>query len=300
MTANQRTGHVSAQIAKLGHQNKVEDVKRALNAGMVVNLLNEIKQPRHVHQTEKRCGNGEDASRIASGNKLPHTKAQDKKDKERIAQDLMGGGDGLKLCDMTLDKGMKAEAAGGVLTRIMSLKSLLLSEKEADEMKEKEDSKTDFNSSGRSLRTEYYNDDEHEPMEKHYDEDDSDLEATVLIAQFSNQVLPGMYGLEKGAVKLERGEYKVEQSTWGDALKTLRSTHYMTAMFYTPSIRFSRTLRYLTACRIILLGLFIDSLIYGIYFPGNSTCPRYTNRNSCVSETSKVRTDHIFLKYLAS
>lgn len=117
---------------------------------------------------------------------------------------------------------------------------------------------------------------------------------TVLIAEFTDQVIPSVYALNKGELLFERGKYKVNASAWADSLRTLRRTHYATGMLYGSSMRISRTLRFLEMVRIILLGIFIDTLIYGVYFPSDSTCAVYTTKETCIFLPSKVHTRPLY------
>ena len=111
---------------------------------------------------------------------------------------------------------------------------------------------------------------------------------SVLIAQFSNEVLPQAYTLDEGALKLKGGKYKLSSSTWTDALYTIRHKHYMTAMFYRPSLYVSRTLRFIEMCRKMLLFLFIDTVLFGIFFPSDATCTTYTRKAECIAIPSPV------------
>jgi hypothetical protein len=111
---------------------------------------------------------------------------------------------------------------------------------------------------------------------------------TVLIAEFTDQVIPGVYSLNKGELLFERGKYKVNASAWADSFRTLRKTHYLTGMLYGSSMRTSRTLRFLEMVRIVLMGIFIDTLIYGVYFPSDATCSAFTTKKTCILLPSKV------------
>lgn len=111
---------------------------------------------------------------------------------------------------------------------------------------------------------------------------------TVLIAEFTDQVIPGVYSLNKGELHFDRGKYKANASAWADSFHTLRKTHYISGMLYGSSMRTSRTLRFLEMVRIILLGIFIDTLIYGVYFPSDATCTAFLTKKTCLLLPSKV------------
>ena len=118
---------------------------------------------------------------------------------------------------------------------------------------------------------------------------DNVLEATILIAHFSNQVLPRTYTVDEKSLELKRGRYRFNISLWADALITVRRTHYLTAMFYRTSQCLSRTLQFLEMCRKVLLYLFIDTVIYGVFFPSDSTCTVFLRKAECIALPSKVR-----------
>ena len=117
---------------------------------------------------------------------------------------------------------------------------------------------------------------------------DGRLETNILIAQFSNDVLPKSYTLNEGALEMRRGKYQLRSSIWTDALYTIRRKHYATAMLYRPSMYVSRTLRYIDMCRKILLYLFIDTVLYGVFFPSDDACAAFTRKAECTSVPSKV------------
>ena len=118
---------------------------------------------------------------------------------------------------------------------------------------------------------------------------DDSFEKKILTAKFSNEVLPKTYTFYEGALELKRGKYKFKSSTWTDAAYTIRHRHYFTAMLYRSSLCVSRTLRYLEMCRKVLLYIFIDTVIYGVYFPSDATCTTYVSKAECLSLPSKVR-----------
>lgn len=117
---------------------------------------------------------------------------------------------------------------------------------------------------------------------------DHPLATTVLVADFTHKVLPTMYTLNKGELHYERGRYKIKSNTTADTLRTLLKTHYLSAMWYGSSMRISRTLRFLELMRVVLMGLFIDTVIYGVYFPSDATCEKFETKSTCLSLPSKV------------
>ena len=116
----------------------------------------------------------------------------------------------------------------------------------------------------------------------------------VLIAQFSNEMLPRSYSLNEGILNYPSNDIARHDVTrqgvnlLRDTMFTLKRTHYMSSAFFGSSLRLSRTLRYLDMCKMILLGIFIDTMIYGIFFPSDSTCTKLMTRSVCLSFPSKI------------
>ena len=112
--------------------------------------------------------------------------------------------------------------------------------------------------------------------------------ATILIAQFSNKVLPQTYTVDEKLLEHRRGRYRFNISLWAQTLDTIRRTHYLTAMFYRSSQNVSRTLQFIAACRKVLLALFIDTVMYGVFFPSDGTCTVFLKKSECILLPSKV------------
>ena len=109
----------------------------------------------------------------------------------------------------------------------------------------------------------------------------NDSSPAVLVAHFSNEILPKEY-LVKDANRLK------QSFTFEDTIHILQRTHYISHMFFGSSLADSRTLRFLEMCRIVLLGLFIDTVIYGVFFPAGSVCEELTTKLTCLAIPSKI------------
>ena len=116
------------------------------------------------------------------------------------------------------------------------------------------------------------------------------LEAQILIAQFSNHVLPEYYTSNEKLLTRKTGKQTVDKKLWKDAFTTVRRNHYLTAMFYGSSLRESRTLRFLAMSRKILLFLFIDTVVFGVFFPSDASCHGLKTKSTCLEPQSKVST----------
>ena len=115
----------------------------------------------------------------------------------------------------------------------------------------------------------------------------------LLVAQFTNYILPGNFTMtESDQLEVSNGTSGVSTGTGlsiiSNMIYTLQRTHYISQMFFGSSVRVSRTLRYLDMCKTILLGIFIDTIIYGVFFPSDSTCPALTTKLTCLSIPSKI------------
>ena len=199
--------------------------------------------------------------------------AREKEIKAKIAEDLKKGGNGVTFSRNSLSKSGNSQSFMEVFH--LSMRSLTY----GGHLYRK-------NSSWTQAKTYQTSDDGSSTT-------DSDLrsgtfEANIVIAEFSNQVLPKSYTPYEGALKYSRGKYKFKSTAWTDAFYTLRRTHYLTSMFYRASLCVSRTLRYLEMCRKVLLYLFIDTVLYGVFFPSDSTCTTFLKKAECIATPSKV------------
>ena len=107
----------------------------------------------------------------------------------------------------------------------------------------------------------------------------------AMVVDFSNRMLPMQYtGVQYEGNEIDARNNKI----LGDVLDTLKRTHWICHMFYGTCLAESRTLRFLEACRIILLGLFIDTVIFGVFFPSDGTCNEFTKKKECLAIPSQL------------
>lgn len=52
-------------------------------------------------------------------------------------------------------------------------------------------------------------------------------------------------------------------------------------MWFGPSLRKTRVIRWTNMCLQTLITLFIDTMFYNIFYPPNSACTTYTTKSSC-------------------
>ncbi|MPN11016.1 hypothetical protein SDC9_158314 [bioreactor metagenome] len=98
MTANERSHRVGPHIAELGDQDEIEQVKLALDAREKIDLLHEIEQVWDVHQPEQRARNRQDSGRIALGEELTQTQAQDEQN-DKAGLEIINAGKGIRRPD---------------------------------------------------------------------------------------------------------------------------------------------------------------------------------------------------------
>ena len=113
----------------------------------------------------------------------------------------------------------------------------------------------------------------------------AELSPTAMVVDFSNRMLPVQYTgfLSEGDEMDARNNEML-----ADTFHTLKQTHYICQMFFGTCLAESRTLRFLEAVRIILLGLFIDTVIFGVFFPSDGTCTEFTNKKKCLAIPSQL------------
>ncbi len=74
--ADERADRIRAGVAEFCHQNKIEQKKFTFDAGEKIDFLDEVQQPRYIHQAKKRRGDGRDSSRVGFRHKLPHAQTE--------------------------------------------------------------------------------------------------------------------------------------------------------------------------------------------------------------------------------
>ena len=80
--ADERADGVGAHVAELRDEDEVEQEEFALHAGKEIDLLDEVQQPRHIHEAEQRGGDGGQAGLVVFGHELAHAQAEHEQDEE--------------------------------------------------------------------------------------------------------------------------------------------------------------------------------------------------------------------------
>src|SRR5213082_1864672 len=93
MFADEGADDIGPAVAELGDENEVEDVEGAADAGEKIYFLNEVQQPGHVHQTEERGRDGQDAGGVTAGEESADTQTEHKKNEE-AGFEIVGAGGG--------------------------------------------------------------------------------------------------------------------------------------------------------------------------------------------------------------
>ena len=112
----------------------------------------------------------------------------------------------------------------------------------------------------------------------------------VLVAEFSNAILSGLTSkkAEVMAIQKEKDGSRKSVIVVKEVLGDMLNEHYFVNAWREPSLRKSRTIRWLGCCKECLVAIFIDTLIFGVFFPSNGSCGSYTTYKTCVATPSKV------------
>ena len=114
----------------------------------------------------------------------------------------------------------------------------------------------------------------------------------VLIAEFSNEMISQDVSMKHEKAKtdiLDRQKNKPTPHSTSETLHTLQYKHYVTAPFVgNPSLRMTRTIRFVEMFKVFLCGIFVDTLIFGIFFPADGSCNNWPNRKLCELMPSQV------------
>ena len=133
-------------------------------------------------------------------------------------------------------------------------------------------------------------DDDEDEKKRTYTKHFGLLALPVLVADFSNAVLSGLASKNAEVMAIEKqidGSRKsvlVAKEVLGDML----NEHYFFNAWLKPSLRKSRTIRWLSCCKECLVAIFIDTLIFGVFFPSDGGCGAYTTFKTCTATPSKV------------
>jgi hypothetical protein len=113
----------------------------------------------------------------------------------------------------------------------------------------------------------------------------TDQSPVAMVVDFTDRMLPKQYT----AFHTDGDEVDARNNNiLADTIYTLKRTHWICHMFYGTCLAESRTLRFLEACRIVLLGLFIDTVIFGVFFPSDGTCDEFTKKKKCLAIPSQL------------
>jgi hypothetical protein len=75
-------------------------------------------------------------------------------------------------------------------------------------------------------------------------------------------------------------------------LSVIRYQDYF-CMFFQPSLRNTRVVRWTNLMLTILLNLFIDTLFFGVFYPDTGSCESYTSKVDCLQYTNMATDDRV-------
>ena len=105
----------------------------------------------------------------------------------------------------------------------------------------------------------------------------------VFVAEFCNTVLG------KQASKLaERFRLGNKLLTLVNGTAIVLKEHYLSSAWMFASLFKTRIQRFLDAFKSILLALFIDTLIYGLFYPSDGHCESYQSQQACLVPQSRL------------
>ena len=113
--------------------------------------------------------------------------------------------------------------------------------------------------------------------------DDEPNSLAALTAEFCNNVLG-----KEAWKRAERFRLGNKLLTMKNALAIILREHYFTASWMFASLFRTRTLRFLECFKTLLMAMFIDTLIYGIFFPSDGKCESYQTKRACLVPQSKL------------
>ena len=76
--------------------------------------------------------------------------------------------------------------------------------------------------------------------------------------------------------------------SWATFLITLLKHHKYTAVFFAPTQKFNRTLRWTSLTMSFLLNLFFVTVFFGVFYPDNGLCEDHHNMESCLKPDNRV------------
>lgn len=113
-----------------------------------------------------------------------------------------------------------------------------------------------------------------------FEEDDNmetkdELYIANVVADFLNSVMP-------------EGSVAVGNKRFSAFMHRMLKEHDYTAMFYDPSLKYPRSLRWLNVCVQLLINLFVDTIFFGIFYPDSGICEANTTEEMCIIPQNAV------------
>jgi hypothetical protein len=103
-----------------------------------------------------------------------------------------------------------------------------------------------------------------------------ELFVSTIVADFLDSVMPKESLLKKSPRPIM------------DMVETIMKYHEYTAMFFEPSLQYTRSMRWTNIVFGTLIALFVSTLFFDIFYPDKGLCEIYTDEVSCIAEPSKV------------
>lgn len=79
-----------------------------------------------------------------------------------------------------------------------------------------------------------------------------------------------------------------QQNAFHTFLTVLIARHDYTTIFLKPSVRYNRLLRWLELWKSILIGLFIDTVFFSVFYANDGTCESYVDQEACLTGMNAI------------
>jgi hypothetical protein len=107
--------------------------------------------------------------------------------------------------------------------------------------------------------------------------------SNVVTNFLDNLIPPNLFGEERNE----------SSSSWVQSMLGWGRYHDYFCMFYQPSLRNTRVVRWTSLMLTILLNLFVDTLFFGVFYPDTGSCESYTSSSDCLQYSNMATDDSV-------
>jgi hypothetical protein len=117
---------------------------------------------------------------------------------------------------------------------------------------------------------------------------DALLEAAAADAEWERDVLASDSVASYLGSLFPAGSLTAKGLGWRALLVSISKQHKYTAMFFGRSMRRTRVIRWVNLCLSVLLNLFVDTVLYSVFYPDDGLCEGHSTEDQCLGEQSLV------------